>query len=145
MPAHARKIIVAVVGFSLLIAGAILFVLPTPVGWIVIPASLIVLSTEYRFARRWLTVLKRRTGWFGRKLRRAESAGRAYAARVLARMPLRSAGRGERDQPRQTRDGAEADTAQAMTPPAEGAADVGRNLLRGLAATAMIWWLQWVA
>ena len=88
MQTQARKIIVGVVGFTLLVAGAILFVLPTPVGWIIVPASLIVLSTEYQFARRWLIILKRRTGWVGRKFRRAESGARRYAARVMARMPL---------------------------------------------------------
>lgn len=59
---HARRIVILVVGMTLIVAGVALLVLPGP-GLLLIFAGLAVLSTEFPAARR----AKR---WLGRKARR---------------------------------------------------------------------------
>lgn len=49
----ARKVVVAVLGVTLLIVGVAMIVLPGP-ALIVIPMGLAVLSLEFAWARRWL-------------------------------------------------------------------------------------------
>ncbi len=49
-----RRIIIAVVGGTVLAAGVALVVLPGP-ALIVIPAGLALLAIEFAWARRWLT------------------------------------------------------------------------------------------
>lgn|ERR687891_366178 len=48
-----RRIIVSVVGATVLLIGIALLVLPGP-AFIVIPIGLAILATEYAWARRWL-------------------------------------------------------------------------------------------
>ncbi|MEM7230519.1 MAG: PGPGW domain-containing protein, partial [Planctomycetota bacterium] len=62
---HARKVIVGVMGFTILIFGAILLPTPLPLGWILIPLALIVLAGEFVFARRWLDAIQNNTGALG--------------------------------------------------------------------------------
>lgn len=54
-----RRIIVAVVGFTLLFIGVAMLVLPGP-AIIVIPAALAILATEFVWARRLLDSVKGR-------------------------------------------------------------------------------------
>ncbi len=49
----ARRIVVLVVGMSVLIFGVVLIVLPGP-AFVVIPIGLAILSIEFAWARRWL-------------------------------------------------------------------------------------------
>jgi len=49
----ARRVIVSVVGVTVLLIGVALLVLPGP-AFIVIPVGLAILATEYAWARRWL-------------------------------------------------------------------------------------------
>lgn len=49
----ARRIGVAIVGGAVLLAGVALIFLPGP-AFIVIPAGLAILATEFEWARRWL-------------------------------------------------------------------------------------------
>jgi tellurite resistance protein TerC len=49
----ARRVIVSVVGATVLLIGVALLVLPGP-AFIVIPIGLAILATEYAWARRWL-------------------------------------------------------------------------------------------
>jgi tellurite resistance protein TerC len=49
----ARKVVVAVLGVSLLLVGVAMIVLPGP-AFLVIPMGLAVLSLEFAWARRWL-------------------------------------------------------------------------------------------
>jgi len=49
----ARRVIVSVVGATVLLIGVALLVLPGP-AFIVIPIGLAILATEYVWARRWL-------------------------------------------------------------------------------------------
>ena len=48
-----RRVIVSVVGATVLLIGVALLVLPGP-AFIVIPIGLAILATEYAWARRWL-------------------------------------------------------------------------------------------
>ena len=53
MTKHARKIVVGIFGGFVLLAGIAMIVLPGP-AFIVIPAGLAILATEFEWARRWL-------------------------------------------------------------------------------------------
>jgi tellurite resistance protein TerC len=48
-----RRVIVSVIGATVLLIGVALLVLPGP-AFIVIPIGLAILATEYAWARRWL-------------------------------------------------------------------------------------------
>ena len=54
-----RRVLVLVAGFTLVIAGCFLIVLPGP-GLVTIAAGLALLSRDVPFARRWLAVVRRR-------------------------------------------------------------------------------------
>jgi len=56
---QARKGIVAVIGFLLLLVGAAMIILPGP-AFIVIPAGLMVLGTEFVWARDLLTAVRKK-------------------------------------------------------------------------------------
>jgi len=49
----AKRVIVSVVGATILLIGVALLVLPGP-AFVVIPVGLAILATEYAWARRWL-------------------------------------------------------------------------------------------
>src|SRR5436189_902947 len=53
-----RRVIVSVVGVTVLLIGIALLVLPGP-AFIVIPVGLCILATEYAWARRWLKKVRR--------------------------------------------------------------------------------------
>ena len=55
-----RRIVIAVVGMTVLIVGVLMLVTPGP-AFIVIPAGLGILSLEFVWARRWLHKLKEKT------------------------------------------------------------------------------------
>ena len=54
-----RKIVIALVGFTLVLFGIILIFIPGP-ALLVIPFGLAVLGLEFSWARRWLAYLKER-------------------------------------------------------------------------------------
>jgi uncharacterized protein (TIGR02611 family) len=54
----ARRVIVSVVGVTVLLIGIALLVLPGP-AFIVIPVGLAILASEYAWARRWLRKVRR--------------------------------------------------------------------------------------
>jgi tellurite resistance protein TerC len=53
-----RKVAVTILGASILVAGIVMLVLPGP-AFIFIPLGLAILATEFRWAKRWLTSLRR--------------------------------------------------------------------------------------
>jgi tellurite resistance protein TerC len=53
-----RRVIVSVVGATVVLIGIALLVLPGP-AFVVIPVGLAILATEYAWARRWLKKLRR--------------------------------------------------------------------------------------
>lgn len=55
--AVARKIIVGVIGFSVLIVGIAMIILPGP-AVIVIPLGLLILASEFLWAKKWLDRIK---------------------------------------------------------------------------------------
>ncbi len=65
---QAKRLIVAVVGFTVLLAGIAMLVLPGP-AFIVIPFGLAILATEFVWARNLLNKVKE-------KLRKAKDAGK---------------------------------------------------------------------
>jgi uncharacterized protein (TIGR02611 family) len=56
---HARKLIIAIIGFTVLLIGIAMIFLPGP-AFIVIPTSLMILGTEFIWARKLLLNVKRR-------------------------------------------------------------------------------------
>lgn len=56
-PSRFKKIVVGIVGFTVLLIGIALLVLPGP-AFLVIPAGLAILATEFLWARRWLKKIK---------------------------------------------------------------------------------------
>jgi uncharacterized protein (TIGR02611 family) len=56
-----RRVIVSVIGATVLLIGVALLVLPGP-AFIVIPVGLAILATEYAWARRWLKKVRRMAG-----------------------------------------------------------------------------------
>lgn len=56
----ARRIVVAIVGVSVVLLGIALLVLPGP-AFIVIPIGLAILSLEFAWARNWLKKIRERT------------------------------------------------------------------------------------
>ena len=57
----ARRVIVSVMGFTILVLGIVMIVLPGP-AILVIPAGLAVLAIEFEWARRWLKRLREMAG-----------------------------------------------------------------------------------
>lgn len=57
-PANIRKIVVGVIGFTVLLIGIALLVLPGP-AFIVIPVGLAILASEFAWARRILKRVKK--------------------------------------------------------------------------------------
>src|SRR5215831_17116239 len=53
-----RRVIVSVVGATVVLIGIALLVLPGP-AFVVIPVGLAILATEYAWARRWLRKIRR--------------------------------------------------------------------------------------
>jgi uncharacterized protein (TIGR02611 family) len=54
---YAKRIVVLVIGVTVIMIGVALLVLPGP-AFIVIPIGLAILATEYAWARRWLRFMK---------------------------------------------------------------------------------------
>lgn len=56
----ARRVVIGVVGTSIVLIGIALIVLPGP-AFLLIPLGLAILGIEFAWARHWLRVVKRRT------------------------------------------------------------------------------------
>ena len=65
----ARRITIAVAGFSVLCLGVAMIVLPGP-AFIVIPAGLGILAIEFAWAKRWLAHVKERGAGLVQSLRK---------------------------------------------------------------------------
>ena len=52
-----KRVVIAVIGGTVLLIGLLLIVLPGP-AFIVIPAGLAILATEFAWARRWMEKVK---------------------------------------------------------------------------------------
>ena len=57
-----RKVVIAVLGISVLLIGAAMILLPGP-AIVVIPAGLAILATEFAWAKSILRKLKESVGW----------------------------------------------------------------------------------
>jgi tellurite resistance protein TerC len=65
-----RKLVIGLVGLSVLILGVAMVVLPGP-AVLVIPLGLGILAVEFAWARRWLKRLRDGSSWAVGRLRRA--------------------------------------------------------------------------
>lgn len=54
---YAKRLIIAVLGMTVLLFGIALLVLPGP-AVVVIPVGLAILATEFAWARRWLRIMR---------------------------------------------------------------------------------------
>jgi len=63
----AKRIVIAVVGFSVLLVGIIMIVTPGP-AFVVIPVGLAILGLEFAWARSWLHKVKERGGAMARSI-----------------------------------------------------------------------------
>lgn len=64
----ARRIVVGVIGFSVLLLGVVMLITPGP-ALVVIPVGLGILSLEFAWARHWLRTLRRKIEEQGGELR----------------------------------------------------------------------------
>lgn len=67
-----RKVIVALIGFPVVIAGVIMLVTPGP-GLLVIAAGLAILALEFAFASRYLNQIKKRVEQLDKKVKRKKN------------------------------------------------------------------------
>ncbi len=54
---YARRIVIAIIGSTVLLIGIVLLVTPGP-AFVVIPVGLAILATEFAWARHWLRVIR---------------------------------------------------------------------------------------
>ncbi|MEN0020801.1 MAG: PGPGW domain-containing protein [Planctomycetota bacterium] len=80
-----RRLLVGVVGGTMMLVGLVVLPLPIPLGLILLASGLALLSTEFVFARRWVHALHHRTGKFGRGLQVAERKAMAVLRRLFGR------------------------------------------------------------
>jgi tellurite resistance protein TerC len=76
---QARRIAIAVLGFTILIIGGVMLVMPGP-GWLVIAVGLGVLGAEFVWARRMLRRLKRTGSELGAAILGRAEAGSSRTA-----------------------------------------------------------------
>jgi hypothetical protein len=67
-----RRVIVSVIGATILLIGVALLILPGP-AFIVIPVGLAILASEYAWARRWLRKVRRMASAVASRRERATS------------------------------------------------------------------------
>ena len=78
-----RRVVIAVVGFTVVLLGLAMLVLPGP-GMVVIPVGLAILAIEFAWAARWLSRMKQMAG------DAADYAKRRMAPRTTGVEPLDS-------------------------------------------------------
>jgi uncharacterized protein (TIGR02611 family) len=59
LKAHAKKVAIGIIGGTVLLIGIALLVLPGP-AFLVIPAGLAILATEFEWAERWKDRVKKK-------------------------------------------------------------------------------------
>lgn len=66
----AKRVVISIVGFTVLIVGIVMIVLPGP-AFIVIPVGLGILSLEFAWARVWLRKIKKKSEELAQSARQA--------------------------------------------------------------------------
>ena len=61
---NARRVVVAVIGGTIILLGVVGMVLPIMPGFIFVPLGLAVLATEFVWAKRWLGQVKKKSRQF---------------------------------------------------------------------------------
>lgn len=64
---HARRVVVAVIGGTIILLGIVGMMVPIMPGFVFIPIGLAVLATEFLWAKRWLKQVKQKSqqAWDG--------------------------------------------------------------------------------
>lgn len=57
-PKWLRRLVMGFIGSTVLVLGLVLFVLPTPLGWFVVPVGLVILGSEFVWARQLLKKIR---------------------------------------------------------------------------------------
>jgi tellurite resistance protein TerC len=65
---YARRIVILIMGMTVLLIGVAMIILPGP-AIVVIPVGLAILATEFAWARRWLAILRTSTEKGAEKLK----------------------------------------------------------------------------
>jgi hypothetical protein len=92
---YARRLMIAIVGMTVLLFGLALTVLPGP-AFVVIPIGLAILATEFAWARRWLKILQESAETGVDKLQEVPFIGRPvrivreFARKVSAKFKCKS-------------------------------------------------------
>lgn len=66
----AKRVVITLVGFTVLLVGVVMIVLPGP-AFVVIPVGLGILSLEFAWARVWLRKIKKKTEELAHSARQA--------------------------------------------------------------------------
>ena len=72
---YARRIVIALVGSTVLLAGFIMIITPGP-AFVVIPIGLGILGLEFAWARRWLAKVRQKVSEQTARARAKRAAGR---------------------------------------------------------------------
>lgn len=80
---HARRVVVAVIGGTIILLGIVGIMLPILPGFVLIPIGLAVLATEFLWAKRWLKQVKQKSqqAWDG-------VTGKSHAPAPPGALPL---------------------------------------------------------
>lgn len=70
----AKRLLVAIVGFSVVLAGMVMIVTPGP-AIVVVPLGLAILAVEFAWARRWLKKVQAYSRVARRRLRKRRARG----------------------------------------------------------------------
>jgi hypothetical protein len=100
-----RRVVIFVIGMSVLLFGVVLLVMPGP-AVVVIPAGLAILAIEFRWARNWLRRAKVMVKGAGARMGQGKTPRQLWrdwrarrAQRKLARQARASAGRSDLESP----------------------------------------------
>ena len=77
-----RRLTVACLGGVIVLVGLLLWITPIPAGFVLVPTGLLVLASEFHWARRVTEWIKRRTGPVGRSFEAAEHTARRRLRRT---------------------------------------------------------------
>ncbi|QDU71410.1 PGPGW domain-containing protein [Mucisphaera calidilacus] len=76
-PKWLRRIGIGIIGFTIILIGLVLFILPAPLGWFVVPVGLVILGTEFVWARQLLIKIRARHSALEKTLGTAEKYAEA--------------------------------------------------------------------
>ena len=73
----------AVIGFTIVLLAIVIFVLPFPLGWVVLPVGLVILAGQFVWARWLLTKIRRQHHLLDTTLGAAEKQAKAFEDKLF--------------------------------------------------------------